>query len=94
MMTTAKPEGQNLSWGLLKQFQFDHVVSSSYEVVYASLLWGIRGMLMLSRQMQLLKIRWVRIGLEGTCETKPGQDTMSSNNQAIASDLKLWSEDI
>lgn len=94
MMTTAKPEGQNLSWGLLKQSRFDHVVSSSYEVVNASLLWGIRGMLMLSRQMQLLKIRWTRIGLEGNCETQTGQDTLSSNNQAITSHLKRWSEDI
>lgn len=94
MMTTAKPEGQNLSWGLLKQSRFDHVVSSSYEVVYASLLWGMRGMLMFSRQMQLLKILWARIGLEGPCKTKTGQDTMSSTNQAITSHVRLWSEDI
>ena len=73
LMITAKPEVQNLSWVLLRHSRFNHLASSSYKVVNASLLWDIRGTGMISHLMQLLKMGWVHIGPEGTCKTKTGQ---------------------
>ena len=71
-MSTSKPEVQNPSWSFSRQLPFNHVASSSFRVVCISLLCGIRGMLMLSRQMQFLKMGWwALVESVDAYETKP-----------------------